>query len=174
MVVAALAVWPILGLSAAAPLHFEGDVTAGDGDYTLVTFDVPAGTVEIQVDHTDGSDADILDWGLWGPDGFRGWGGGLIDPAIVGVDASSRGYLPGPITPGTWTVVVGEAKLPTGTGHYVIDVTLRTAATLTPVARAAPGTRATSTSTTARAATRARRSTTTWRWRARAGSTSSS
>ncbi len=128
----------VLGIApAAAPLHFEGDVHTGDGDYDLVTFDVPAGTQEIQVDHSDGSDSDILDWGVWGPDGFRGWGGGLTDPAIIGEQASSRGYLPGPITPGTWTVVVGEAKLPTGTGHYVIDVTLRVAPTLAPQTRGA-------------------------------------
>src|SRR5690242_11311031 len=112
-------------LAVIGTMHFEADVHAGDGDYDLVTFDVPAGTQEIQVDHTDGSDTDILDWGVWSPEGFRGWGGGLTDPAIIGVEASSRGYLPGAITPGTWTVVVGEAKLPTGTGHYVIDVTFR-------------------------------------------------
>jgi hypothetical protein len=123
----------LLAVLATAPLHFEGDVTTADGnDYDLVTFDVPAGTQEIEVAHSDGSTTDILDWGLWSPDGFRGWGGGLTDDAIVGELASSRGYLTGPITPGTWTVVVGEAKLPTGTGHYIIDVTLRTAPTLAP------------------------------------------
>ncbi|HTJ41432.1 MAG TPA: CehA/McbA family metallohydrolase [Kofleriaceae bacterium] len=123
-------------LAVIGTMHFEADVHAGDGDYDLVTFDVPAGTQEIQVDHTDGSDTDILDWGVWSPEGFRGWGGGLTDPAIIGVQASSRGYLPGAITPGTWTVVVGEAKLPTGTGHYVIDVTFRDAPTLAPQTRA--------------------------------------
>src|SRR6185437_7767841 len=122
----------LLAVLASAPLHFEGDVHTGDGDYDLVTFDVPAGTQEIEIAHSDGSATDILDWGLWSPDGFRGWGGGLTDDAIVGELASSRGYLTGPITPGTWTVVVGEAKLPTGTGHYIIDVTLRTAPTLAP------------------------------------------
>jgi MYXO-CTERM domain-containing protein len=136
LVLASLAL-AALGLApAAAPLHFEADVTAGNGDYVLVPFDVPAGTAEIQIDHTDGSDTDILDWGLWSPDGFRGWGGGLVDPAVVGADAASRGYLIGPMTPGTWTVVVGLAKLPTGTGHYAIDVTFRDTPTLTPRTRA--------------------------------------
>jgi len=137
MLVAATLVLGALGLApAAAPLHFEADVSAADGDYVLVPFDVPAGTAEIQIDHTDGSDTDILDWGLWSPDGFRGWGGGLVDPAVVGADAASRGYLPGPMTAGTWTVVVGLAKLPTGTGHYTIDVTFRDTPTLTPRTRA--------------------------------------
>ncbi len=71
-----------------------------------------------------------------GARGFRGWGGGLTDAAIIGVATSSRGYLPGPITAGTWTLVIGEAKLPAGTGHYSVDVTFRDAPTLTPVPRA--------------------------------------
>src|SRR6185503_18025052 len=111
-------------------MHYEGDVTAAGGDYVDVAFDVPAGTVEIQITHSDGSSDVILDWGVWGPDGYRGWAGGLTDDAIIGVDQSSRSYLPGPITPGTWTVVIGKAKLLAGAGHYSIDVVCRDNATL--------------------------------------------
>jgi hypothetical protein len=96
-------------------MHYEADVAAAGGDYADVAFVVPAGTVEIRVAHTDGSATDILDWGVWSPDGFRGWGGGLTDDAVIGVDQSSRGYLPGPITPGSWTLVVGKAQLDTAT-----------------------------------------------------------
>lgn len=111
-------------------MHYEGDVTADGGDYHEVSFEVPEGTVEIQISHSDGSDYVILDWGVWSPEGFRGWGGGLTDDAIVGVEQSSRGYLPGPITPGTWTVMIGKAKLaPTG-GSYSIDIVCRDDATL--------------------------------------------
>src|SRR5262249_48804494 len=84
-----------------------------------------------------GSDTVILDWGVWSPDGFRGWGGGLTDDAIIGVDQSSRGYLPGPITPGTWTLSIGKALLPQGTAHYSVDVTCRDNATLPVLAKAA-------------------------------------
>src|SRR5262245_20794381 len=94
-----------------ATTHVEADVPAAGGDYVDVAFDVPTGTQEIRIAHSDGSDTDILDWGVWSPDGFRGWGGGLTDDAVIGVDQSSRGYLPGPITPGTWTLVVGKAQL---------------------------------------------------------------
>jgi hypothetical protein len=118
-------------------MHYEGDVTAAGGDYVDVQFTVPAGTVEIQITHTDGSDSVILDWGVWGPEGFRGWGGGLTDDAIIGVEQSSRSYLPGPITPGTWTVVIGKAKLDPSGGHYSIDVVCRDNATL-PVQAKAP------------------------------------
>lgn len=111
-------------------MHFEGEVPVEGGDYHEVSFQVPEGTVEIQISHSDGSDYEILDWGVWGPEGFRGWGGGLTDDAIIGVEQSSRGYLPGPITPGTWTVMIGKAKLaPTG-GSYSIDIVCRDEATL--------------------------------------------
>jgi MYXO-CTERM domain-containing protein len=118
-------------------MHYEGDVTAAGGDYADVLFEVPAGTVEIQISHSDGSDYVILDWGVWSPEGFRGWGGGLTEDAIIGVDQSSRGYLPGPITPGTWTVSIGKAKLDSNGGHYSIDVVCRDNATL-PVQPKAP------------------------------------
>jgi MYXO-CTERM domain-containing protein len=127
----------ILTAAVLSTMHYEGDVTADNGDYVDVQFTVPAGTVEIEIAHTDNSDNAILDWGVWAPEGFRGWGGGLTDNAIIGVDQSSRSYLPGAITPGTWTVSVGKAKLdPTGT-HYAIDITCRDNATLPVLDKAA-------------------------------------
>jgi len=128
-------VLPILAVLTTA--HLEADVVEAGGDYVVVPFDVPAGTVEIQLAHDDGSTSVILDWGVWSPDGYRGWGGGLTDDAVIGVDESSRGYLEGPITPGTWQLVIGKAKLAAGTGHYVVDVTCRDDATLTVLPRAA-------------------------------------
>jgi MYXO-CTERM domain-containing protein len=120
-----------------APLHLTGDVSPAGGDYVDVTFVVPAGTQEIRIAHDDGSMFDILDWGVWSPDGFRGWGGGLTDDAVIGVDQSSRGYLPGPITPGTWTLVIGKAKVSSAGGHYTVDVTFSDTQTL-PVLDKAP------------------------------------
>ncbi|CAN5532812.1 hypothetical protein BH11MYX1_BH11MYX1_13810 [soil metagenome] len=117
-------------------MHYEGDVGAAGGDYQSVEVVVPEGTVEISIAHSDGSDVTILDWGAWGPDGFRGWGGGLTENAIIGVAESSRGYLPGAIPPGTWTIEVGKAKLDPAGGHYAIDVTCRDDATLPAVPRA--------------------------------------
>ena len=125
-------------LAVLSQMHYEADVPVAGGDYVDVPFAVPTGTVEIQVSHTDGSDFVILDWGVWSPEGFRGWGGGNTEDAIIGVDQSSRSYLPGPITPGTWTVSIGKAKVDPATGgHYAIDVTCRDNATL-PVLPKAP------------------------------------
>jgi MYXO-CTERM domain-containing protein len=127
----------VLAAVLCVPSHLEADVTASGGDYVDVTFTVPEGTREIRIAHSDGSTFDILDWGVWSPDGFRGWGGGLTEDAVIGVEQSSRGYLPGPITPGTWTVVVGKAQLDGNGGHYAIDVTCSDTASLPVLPKAA-------------------------------------
>src|ERR1041385_1118335 len=118
-------------------MHYEADVPAAGSAYVDVAFDVPAGTQEIRIAHSDGSTTDILDWGVWSPDGFRGWGGGLTDGGVIGVDQSSRGYLPGPIRAGTWTLVVGKAQLDGDGGHYSVDVTCSDTATLPILPKAA-------------------------------------
>jgi hypothetical protein len=111
-------------------LQLTGPVPVEGGDYLLVPFTVPAGTREFTLAHDDGSDSQILDWGIWSPDGFRGWGGGLTEPAVVGVDESSRGYLRGAITPGEWTLVIGKAKLQGVPGAYTVDLAFHDAPTL--------------------------------------------
>ncbi|HTJ83062.1 MAG TPA: CehA/McbA family metallohydrolase, partial [Polyangiaceae bacterium] len=111
-------------------LTFSGTLTEGEPEHVLVDFEVPAGTKEIQIDHDDLSADDILDWGLWSPEGFRGWGGGNSEPLVVGEQASSRSYLTGPITAGTWHFDIGKAKLVGGSADYSITVTLRDAPTL--------------------------------------------
>jgi hypothetical protein len=123
-------------LTVLSTMHFEGNVTTDGGDYLDVPFPVPAGSVECQISHTDGSDFVILDWGVWSPDGYRGWSGGLTDDIIIGVDQSTRGYLPGPIAPGMWTLVIGKAQLGADGGHYSADVTCRDNATLTVLPKA--------------------------------------
>jgi MYXO-CTERM domain-containing protein len=117
--------------------HIEGDAVPGNGDYIDVPFTVPAGTVEIQVTKSYTTGANILDFGMWSPSGYRGWSGGLTDDIVVGVQQSSRGYLPGAIDAGQWTVAIGKAQL-VGTGtHYAIDITCRDDATLTVLPKAA-------------------------------------
>ncbi len=117
-------------------LHFEGPVTAAGGDYQLIEFDVPADVVELRISHADGGDSEILDWGVWSPAGFRGWGGGNTEPAIISVEESSRSYLAGPLTAGTWTLVIGKAKLAAGAASYVVDIELHDAPSLAPLPRA--------------------------------------
>ncbi len=119
----------------AAPIVLEGEVPSTGGDFLYVPFTVPAGTVEIEVRHDDLSAENILDFGVDDPKGWRGWGGGNTEPAIIGVEAASRSYMPGPIDAGEWRVVIGKAKIKTAPAHYKIEIDLRTAATLPKVTR---------------------------------------
>ncbi|MGE0787278.1 MAG: CehA/McbA family metallohydrolase [Sandaracinaceae bacterium] len=123
---------------AAAQIVLDDDVPDDGSEFVLVPFEVPAGTVEIEIRHDDGSDANILDWGVLDPDGFRGWGGGNSEPAIVGELAASRSYVPGPLSAGTWRIVIGKALIAEPPGHYHVEIDLRTVATLAPQTERAP------------------------------------
>ncbi len=119
-------------LAADTVILLEGEVPAEGPDHFFLPFEVPAGTAEIEVRHEDLSETNILDWGLDGPAGFRGWGGGNSEPAVVGELAASRSYLPGTLDPGTWQVVVGKAKIVEEPARYRVEVVLREEATLAP------------------------------------------
>lgn len=116
--------------SAGDAIVLEGEVPEDGLDHFRLPFEVPAGIAEIAVTHDDLSEANILDWGLDDPAGFRGWGGGNTEPAVVGREAASRSYLTGPITPGTWNVVVGKAKIVEKPARYRVEIELRETATL--------------------------------------------
>jgi hypothetical protein len=120
----------VSSLARAAPLVLEGDLPTDGPDFVLVPFEVPAGTVEVEVRHAVVQTANILDYGLHDPVRYRGWGGGNVEPIIVGVDAASRSYLPGALPAGTWNVVIGKAKVVTAPAKYHLEVELRTVATL--------------------------------------------
>lgn len=114
----------------AAPLVLEGELTADGPAFVMLPFEVPPGTVEVQVDHPIQQPENILDYGVFDPSGFRGWGGGNAEPAVIGVDAASRSYLPGAVPSGTWSVLIGKAKLVTFPARYRLEIELRTVATL--------------------------------------------
>jgi hypothetical protein len=125
-------------LAAETRLVLEGEVPADGLDHFFLDVEVPQGTVEIEVRHADGSEADILDWGLDDPAGFRGWGGGNAEPAVVGEQAASRSYLAGPLPAGTWRVVVGKAKIRSSPATYAVEVLLRDSPTLAADAEQGP------------------------------------
>jgi hypothetical protein len=130
---------PPVARAAETTVELKGQVPADSLEHFFVAFDVPPGTREIEIAHDDLSDDNILDWGLRDPAGeFRGWGGGNAENAVVAELAASRSYVPGPLPPGTWHVVVGKAKLAEPPGDYEITVTLRDAPTLAPQPERAP------------------------------------
>jgi hypothetical protein len=111
----------------------EGTVPE-EGDFFELTFEVGDGVAEIEVRHESipAPPTHILDWGVLGPEGFRGYGGGNTEPAVVGAQAASRSYVPGPITPGTWRVYVGKAKITEPPGEYHVEVEMRSEPSLAP------------------------------------------
>jgi hypothetical protein len=99
----------------------------------------PWASAEIEVRHDDLSDIERA--GLGAPlDPERlsaGGGAGTRSQRWWALDAASRSYVPGPITPGTWQVVRGRgAGRPSAPGATAIEVVLRDVATLAPAARA--------------------------------------
>jgi MYXO-CTERM domain-containing protein len=129
-----LSLWLVAGTGRAEEIviSLDGPVPDDGLDHFFVEFEVPEGIVEIEVRHDDLSATNVLDWGLVDPAGFRGWGGGNDEPAVVGIDAASRSYVPGPIPAGTWAVVVGKAQIGDPPGQYAIEVVLRDVPTLAP------------------------------------------
>ena len=134
-IVLAAVAWSGAARAGEMVIPLSGEVPDDGLDHFFVPFDVPKGIVEIEVRHEDDSATNILDWGLYDPDGFRGWGGGNSEPAIVGEEAASRSYVPGPIEPGPWQVVVGKAQIMEPPGAYTIEILLRDTATLKPQTR---------------------------------------
>lgn len=119
--------------------NFASDLPYTALDFFTVPFFVPVGISEIQIDHarTDSTTTNILDWGLSNTQEVVGWGGGLTDSAIIGVNATSRGYrlaassISGAaLLSGNWSVLVGKPRIETPPGSYSINITLRTAPTL--------------------------------------------
>ncbi|MFT3792503.1 MAG: CehA/McbA family metallohydrolase [Rudaea sp.] len=85
-----------------------------DQTYKLVPFDVPAGVDRITVDfaYTGRDEKTTIDLGLLGPGGFRnnafrGWSGGNKSRFTVSATDATPSYLPGPIAPGRWNLLLG-------------------------------------------------------------------
>lgn len=125
-------------------LHLRGHISPADREanpHVMVPFDVPEGISELEVAYAYSGKGsrephapadNQIDIGIFGPGatpfpsehGFRGWSGTARDSFRIGVDSATPGYIPGPITPGRWHVLLGAYKLiPEGT-DYDVTVTL--------------------------------------------------
>lgn len=113
----------------------DGAAPEGGLDHFFLPFEVPPGIAEIEVQHLGTTQGNVLDFGLNDPQGFRGWGGGNKEPAVVGLSAASRSYLAGPLPTGTWQVVVGKADVFAVPARFSVKVILRETATLPPDTR---------------------------------------
>ena len=49
--------------------------------------------------------------GLMGPSGFRGWSGGDKEGFTLSLSDATPSYLPGPIEPGNWTLLLAVPNI---------------------------------------------------------------
>ena len=128
---------------AGSPVELTGALTDADvNTYRLSPVAVAAGTTRIEVGYSwtsAGADSDadktVVDLGLWdedgafAPAGFRGWSGsreGKVaegqPPIFVQQDVAARGYVPGPIEPGTWSVELGFGAVHSAGASWSVTV----------------------------------------------------
>ncbi len=108
--------------------RFSGVATP---DWHYLPVRVPHGVRAIEVsyryDKTDtgaGFSTNVVDIGLFDPDGFRGWSGGARTRFRVSSDRATPGYLAGPMPAGVWRVALGPfLVVPPGVA-YDVRVTL--------------------------------------------------
>ena len=98
----------------AVVLH--GELSGKDNQtYRMLPFEVPAGVtrITVQFDYDGREEKTTVDLGLLGPDGFRGqdgfrgWSGGTKKLFTVSATDATPSYLPGPIRPGRWQLLLG-------------------------------------------------------------------
>jgi predicted metal-dependent phosphoesterase TrpH len=97
---------------------FEGRTRFGIDRWEYLPVEVPPGVgrITVTVDYSrftlaSGIAGNVLDLGIFGPAGLRGWSGGARTTFTLSDTDATPGYLPGPIAPGMWEVALGPVVL---------------------------------------------------------------
>ncbi|XID95142.1 CehA/McbA family metallohydrolase [Paenibacillaceae bacterium WGS1546] len=96
--------------------------------YVEVPFELPERTEELGIEIEAaplGEGRTVIDLGLKDPARIRGWSGGARTAVFVGREKATPGYLPGELTPGRWTVLLGAYRVPTGGCRVSVRVTVK-------------------------------------------------
>lgn len=119
---------------------FKGELTDPDGpDWVYLPVQVPKGVRSIEVSYEfeprdiGPTSFNVVDIGIFDPSGrglgdaagFRGWSGGARRSFRISASRATPGYLPGPITPGRWNIVLGPYQIVSPGTPYRVRVTLR-------------------------------------------------
>jgi hypothetical protein len=94
------------------------------GIYRSVPFEVPPGTARLQVRLDYDREAGVLDLGCCGAGGFRGWSGGARTGYVITPTSATPGYQAGPLTPGTWQVLLGLHRVAARGMDWQLTITL--------------------------------------------------
>ncbi|HWC79729.1 MAG TPA: CehA/McbA family metallohydrolase [Pseudonocardiaceae bacterium] len=116
-----------------------GTIPADAADWYYLPIEIPAGANTIAVDYSydkptppAGFNGNACDIGMFGPEGyqlgngrgFRGWSGGARTSFEISASEATPGYLAGPVSPGTWHVILGPYTVVPAGLHYTVNVTL--------------------------------------------------
>ena len=116
-----------------------GTFPPGNPDFFYLPVDVPRGVNRIDVSYTydkptvpAGVRGNACDIGMFGPEGidagntkgFRGWSGGFRTSFTISASDATPGYIPGPIKPGRWHVILGPYTVAPQGLTYSVAVTL--------------------------------------------------
>ncbi len=110
-------------------------------DYLLLPFEVPPGISRLTVHYTythrvsaalPGGSGNVVDIGVFDPrgatvfqgHGFRGWSGSNRSEFTIGLADATPGYLPGPIYPGAWHIILGLYHIVPEGCHYCVEINL--------------------------------------------------
>ncbi|MBZ5737730.1 CehA/McbA family metallohydrolase [Nocardioides mangrovi] len=111
---------------------FKGHFDPGNArDWVYLPIEVPKGIRSIEVSYTHdpphdtglGYSQNVIDLGVFDPQGFRGWSGGARDRFKISRSSATPGYLAGPVRPGTWRVALGPYQIVSRT-KYAVTVRL--------------------------------------------------
>jgi len=126
--------------------HFSPEDRDRD-EFPLIPFNVPPGVARLSVayefsrplsaDKAGWEEGNIVDIGLFDPRGaefpggrgFRGWSGTARREFTLSATDATPGYLPGPILPGTWHILLGLYQLAPEGCDYRITIRLESGAT---------------------------------------------
>jgi hypothetical protein len=112
----------------------EGTLTLEDqaaSPFFYLPFEVPDGITRIDVCY-EFEPGNILDIGIFDPrdqgfpskEGFRGWSGSKRRSFFVAKDDATPGYLPGEMSPGTWRIILGLARIAPKGCRYRVEILL--------------------------------------------------
>jgi hypothetical protein len=104
----------------------SGVLTRADHEtYKELCFEVPPGVdrITIAFAYTGREEKAVIDLGLFDPERFRGWSGGDKARFSLSTIDATPSYLPGPIIPGRWTLLLGVPNIRPGReARYVATI----------------------------------------------------
>lgn len=104
--------------------------------YIELPFEVPKGIVRVTIasSYTEKDKHTTIDIGLFDAERFRGWSGGNKSSFTLSETDATPSYVPGPIRPGTWKLILGVPNIREGVrADFTADIYFAHATDTAPV-----------------------------------------